>query len=284
MFEFVPKRPRNRRRGAVNFSLQGLPVRASEREGMLLMRIALVALLGTILLPLLNVIVAVPPRDLLLALTDPATGSAIRTSLAASLGSVGLATLLGIPAGYAIARGTGSWRTFALLALALPLALPPVASGIALLGFAGRGAPVGAALSAHGITLVDSLLGVASAEFFVSASVVAIAAAAAFGEVDRRLEEAARTLGAGPWRTLLTVALPLAAPGIAAGVLLAWLRALGEYGATSIVAYHPTSLPIELAVALSADGVPRALALTEAFLAMTAVAIGLAALVRRRLG
>jgi ABC-type sulfate transport system permease component len=77
--------------------------------------------------------------------------------------------------------------------------------------------------------------------------------------------------------------LPLAAPGISAGVLLAWLRALGEYGATSVVAYHPTSLPVELYVALSADGITRALALAEVFFVLTALAVALTWLLRRRL-
>jgi molybdate transport system permease protein len=84
-------------------------------------------------------------------------------------------------------------------------------------------------------------------------------------------------------RVLRTVALPLAAPSIGAGILLAWLRAIGEYGATSIVAYHPTSLPIELVVALSADGIPRALALTEAFVILAAVVAAVVTIARRRL-
>jgi len=247
------------------------------------MRAALAALLALLLLPLINVIASVAPREVVAALGAPATLDALRTSLAASVASVTLATVLGVPAGYVLARAPRGRRTAGLLALALPLALPPVASGIALLGVAGRATPLGAALAAHGLALVDSLGGVAAAEFLVSGSVVAIAATAAFGEIDRRLEDAARTLGAGAGRTLLTVALPLAAPGIGAGVLLAWLRALGEYGATSIVAYHPASLPIALTVALSADGVPRALALTEAFLALTVLAIVPAAALQRRL-
>jgi ABC-type sulfate transport system permease component len=112
---------------------------------------------------------------------------------------------------------------------------------------------------------------------------VAIAATAAFGELDPALEEAARTLGATPLRSLLTIALPLAGTGIGAGVLLSWLRALGEYGATSLVAYHPTSLPVELYVALSADGLQRAMALAQAFFALTALAVAVAWIVRRRL-
>lgn len=248
-----------------------------------LVRGALAVLIVLLFAPLVALAFAVPPSAVAAALASPDTQSALRTSLVASLASVGVAALLGIPAGYALARTSVSWRALGLFALALPLALPPVASGIALLGVLGTRQPVGAWLAAHGLGAVDTLLGVGIAEFFVSGSFVAISATAAFSDVDRSLEEAARTLGAGPVRVLATVALPLAAPGIFAGMLLAWLRALGEYGATSILAYHPTSLPIELVVALSADGVPRALALTEAFVVLTALGIALAAQVRRRL-
>ncbi|MBD5633389.1 MAG: ABC transporter permease subunit [Candidatus Eremiobacteraeota bacterium] len=250
---------------------------------MTLMRAALVALLLLVAAPLVNLFFMVPAAELASSLADPAIAGALRTSLIASLGSVGLAALLGIPAGYVLARGHGAPRAAALFVLALPLALPPVASGIALLGLLGTRESVGAFFAAHGFPVVDSLLGVAVADFFVSGSVIAIAATAAFAQVDRTLEEAARTLGAGTGRVLLTVALPLAAPSIAAGTLLAWLRALGEYGATSIVAYHPTSLPIALVVALSADGVPRALALAEAFVGLAAFVALIAALAQRRL-
>jgi molybdate/tungstate transport system permease protein len=250
---------------------------------MTVMRIALATLLLLVVAPLVNLVFAVPAPELLSALASPDTAQALETSGLASLFAITLASLLGIPAGYVLARGRGLWRTIALFGLALPLALPPVASGIALLGLLGTRRPLGAFLDAHGLGVVDTLAGVAIAEFFVGGSVVAIAATAAFSGVDRRLEDAARTLGAGPLRVVRTISIPLAAPGIAAGILLAWLRAIGEYGATSLLAYHPTSLPIELVVALSADGVPRALALAEAFTLLAAVAVTLAALVRRRL-
>jgi molybdate/tungstate transport system permease protein len=251
--------------------------------GMPLVRVALGALLLLMLAPLATLAFAVPGPAVAAALARPETASALRTSLVASLCAVAVATVLGVPAGYAIARSAGAWRTVALFLLALPIALPPVASGIVLLALLGRNAVLGAFLAGHGLTVVDSLLGVIIAEFFVSGSFVAIAAAAAFADADRTIEEAARTLGASPLRVLLTIALPSAAPVISAGILLAWLRALGEYGATSILAYHPTSLPIELVVALSADGIPRALALAEAFVVLTAFAIGVATLLRRRI-
>jgi ABC-type sulfate transport system permease component len=248
-----------------------------------LMRVALVALLVVVAAPLVNVVASVPLWTLGSTLTTRETIDAVTTSLLASLASVAVATLLGVPAGYVLARANATVRGLGLFVLALPLALPPVASGIAILGLVGSRQTFGSFLAAHGITLIDSLAGVAIAEFFVSGSIVAIAATAAFAEIDRSLEEAARTLGAPMGRVLRTIALPLAAPSIGAGILLAWLRAIGEYGATSIVAYHPTSLPIELVVALSADGIPRALALTEAFLILAAIVAAVATIARRRL-
>jgi ABC-type sulfate transport system permease component len=247
------------------------------------MRAALLILLVLFLAPLGNLLLIVSPREIASALNDPATLSAVCTSLGASLVAVTLAGLLGIPAAYAIAHFRDAWRTALLFLLALPLALPPIASGILLLGLFGARRPIGAWLAAHGITIVDSFSGVAFSEFFVAGSLVAITSAAAFSEIDPVYEEAARTLGASPLRIFFRVALPLAAPGICAGLLLAWLRALGEYGATSVVAYHPTSLPIELYVALSADGVTRALALAEVFFILTALAVGAVWLLRRRL-
>ena len=112
--------------------------------------------------------------------------------------------------------------------------------------------PLGQWLASHGTTVPDSLLGVGAAEFFVSGSFVAIAATAAFSALDPIYEDAARTLGASEWRIFARIALPAAAAGVGAGVAFAWLRAIGEYGATSIVAFHPTSLPVALYVALAA--------------------------------
>ena len=129
---------------------------------------------------------------------------------------------------------------------------------------------------------VDSLPGVVLAEFFVAGSFVAIVATAAFATLDPIYEESARTLGAGPLRVFASIALPLAAPNVLAGIVLAWMRAIGEYGATSIVAYHPTALPVQLYVTLSSQGVGAALALSYGFVVLAAVAIALQWALRRR--
>jgi ABC-type sulfate transport system permease component len=145
----------------------------------------------------------------------------------------------------------------------------------------GTHSPVGAWLAAHGLSVPDSLLGVGVAEFFVSGSFVAIAATAAFSTLDPIYEDAARTLGASEWRIFTRVALPAAAGSVGAGIAFAWLRAIGEYGATSIVAFHPTSLPVALYVTLSASGVREALALCYGFIVLAAVALAAAWVLRR---
>ena len=211
----------------------------------------------TMLGPVIAMLAAVPPAEVVAAFAQPVAQNALRVSLLAS--SIAVAALL-----------------------ALPLAFPPVASGIMLLQTVGSRTPLGAALSAHGIVFVDSIWGVALAEFFVAGSFVAITAAAAFGSLDAAYEESARTLGAGSFSVFARVALPLAAPNVLAGIVLAWMRAIGEYGATSIVAYHPTSLPVELYVALSAQGVGAALALTYGFVVLAAIVIAAQWALRRR--
>lgn len=216
------------------------------------------------------VLLTVSPIEAARAFATPAAADATRVSLFASLAATAIATVLGVPGGYWLSRTSRSVSTPFLFVLALPLAFPPVASGIILLS-ALRGTPI-----------PDSLAGVCAAEFFVSGSFIAIASSAAFAALDPVYEEAARTLGVGEWRIFWSVALPAAASNVAAGIAFAWLRAIGEYGATSIIAYHPTALPVALYVALSASGVRAALALTYGFIVLAVVVLATQWVLRRR--
>ena len=244
--------------------------------------VAAAVLVVIMLGPVVAMFAAVRPGDVIGAFAQPQARDALVVSLIASSIAVAVATVLGVPAGYALAHSGGGLRAGALALLALPLAFPPVASGIMLLQTVGSHTPLGAFLAAHGMPFVDSLPGVALAEFFVAGSFVAIVATAAFATLDPIYEESARTLGAGPLRVFVSIALPLAAPNVLAGIVLAWMRAIGEYGATSIVAYHPTALPVQLYVTLSSQGVGAALALSYGFVVLAAVAIALQWALRRR--
>ena len=183
--------------------------------------------------------------------------SILAHATAVSLLSASAATLLvavgGIPLGYLLARRTG--RAMALLGFTvqLPLALPPLASGILLLFLLGYASPLGALT--HG-ALTDSFIGIVLAEAFVAAPFLIIAARSAFAAVDPVLEDVAATLGHPPASVFLRASLPIAWRAILAGMLLCWLRAFGEFGATVMVAYHPYSLPVYTYVAFGSEGLP----------------------------
>ena len=187
------------------------------------------------------------------------TAALTRASLI-SVASATIATFLialgGIPLGYLLARVSG--RAVGLLGflVQLPLALPPLASGILLLFLVGYSTPVG---RFTGGALTDSFAGIVLAEVFVAAPFLIIAARSAFAAMDPSLEGVAATLGRGPLFVFFLISMPIARPAIWSGLLLAWLRAFGEFGATVMVAYHPYSLPVYTYVAFGAQGLPAML-------------------------
>jgi ABC-type Fe3+/spermidine/putrescine transport system ATPase subunit/ABC-type sulfate transport system permease component len=182
-------------------------------------------------------------------------GAALTRACLVSIASATLATLVialgGIPLGYVLARVPG--RAMGLLGflVQLPLALPPLASGILLLFLVGYTTPIG---RLTGGAFTDSFAGIVLAGVFVAAPFVIIAARSAFAAMDPGLEGVAATLGRGPLFVFFRVSMPVARPAILSGLLLAWLRAFGEFGATVMVAYHPYSLPVYTYVAFGAQG------------------------------
>ena len=209
--------------------------------------------------------------------------AALGRASAVSVGSATLASALialgGIPLGYLLARVPG--RAVATLGflVQLPLALPPLASGILLLFLLGYRSPLGR-LTDGGLT--DSFLGIVLAEMFVAAPFLIIAARSAFAAVDPVLEGVAATLGHGRLATFLRVSLPLAWPTTRSGLLLAWLRGFGEFGATVMVAYHPYSLPVYTYVAFGSQGLPAMLPVLLPALAAAITVMGLSSARTRR--
>jgi ABC-type Fe3+/spermidine/putrescine transport system ATPase subunit/ABC-type sulfate transport system permease component len=177
-------------------------------------------------------------------------------SVASASVATALIALGGIPLGYLLARRPGRGMAALGFLVQLPLALPPLASGILLLFLVGYSAPLGRLTSG---ALTDSFLGIVLAEAFVAAPFVIIAARSAFAAADPALEDVAATLGRRPLSIFFRVSLPIAWPAILSGLLLAWLRAFGEFGATVMVAYHPYSLPVYTYVAFGAQGLPAML-------------------------
>ena len=151
-----------------------------------------------------------------------------------------VATILVLPPaiaiGWVLARRTFPGKTLLETTVSLPLVLPPVATGLLLLWLFGRRSPVGQALDSAGIEVIFTWKAVVISMMVISFPLVARSVRAGIEQVDRRYEQIASTLGAGPFRILSTITLPLASRGIAAGAVLGFSRALGEFGATIMVA------------------------------------------------
>ncbi|MFS3134856.1 ATP-binding cassette domain-containing protein [Gluconacetobacter sacchari] len=197
--------------------------------------------------------------------------AALLRAAAVSVASASVATLLiglfGIPLGYVLARGRGWWIACLGGVVQLPLALPPLAGGVLLLFLLGYGGPLGA------LGLSEHFAGIVAAEIFVASPFLIIAARSAFAAIDPAMEDVAATLGHGPGGIFRRVSLPLAWRPILAGLVLAWLRAFGEFGATVMLAYHPYSLPVFTYVAFGEAGLPSMLPVLAPTLALAALVL-----------
>lgn len=234
--------------------------------------LALAAALAFLTVPIAAIFADASPARLLEALGEPAAREALWLSLRTSLAAVAAIVLVGAPAAYLLATREFRGRALVLTAIELPLVVPPAVAGIALLAAFGPQGILGPAISGAGIELVFQTAGVVVALVFVSAPFFLRQAVASFGAVDRRLLEASRTLGAGPFRTFLAVAVPSARPGLAAGLALAWGRALGEFGATLMFAGSLPGVTQTAPLAIFArfsepDGFVAALALSAVLIA-----------------
>ncbi|MDQ6709144.1 MAG: ABC transporter permease [Candidatus Dormibacteraeota bacterium] len=185
------------------------------------------------IVPLLALIVRTPWRDAVRSLTAPESVQALKLSLVCSLSATALALVFGVPLAWIYARVEFPGRNLLRALTTLPMVLPPVVGGIALLLAFGRRGLMGSWLaSTFGISLPFTTAGVIMAETFVAMPFLVLTVEAGLRSMDRRYEEAARTLGAGRWTVLTRVTLPLIAPSLFAGAVLCWARALGEFGAT----------------------------------------------------
>ncbi|MEP6476357.1 MAG: ABC transporter permease [Actinomycetota bacterium] len=185
-----------------------------------------------VLLPLLALIVRAPWSDAWSLVSSETALTALRVSVVVSLLAALLSVLLGAPLGWILARARFRGRSVLRAVVILPLVLPPVVAGIGLLAALGRRGLVGRLLYEAGIQLTFSTAGAVVAATFVSMPLVVIAVEAGLRSLDERLEDAAATLGASPGFRLRHVVLPLLRPQLVAGAILAWARALGEFGAT----------------------------------------------------
>ena len=233
--------------------------------------------------PLIGLLARAPWSDLPDLLTSDIVLEAFRLSIVASLGATALSALLGIPLGLMLARFDFPGHSVLRGLVPLPLVLPPVVAGTALLFALGRRGVIGEPLNeATGLVLPFSIWGVIIAAAVVAMPFLVITIESAVRNLDHRFEGAAATLGAGRWRVLLRVTLPMIGPSLAAGLLLTWARAFGEFGATITFAGNlqgrTQTLPLAVFVALEQDR-DTAIAMS---LVMVAISLSVLILLRKR--
>jgi molybdate transport system permease protein len=231
--------------------------RATVRTPLIL---AVPAVLGLafLVLPPAALLVRAPWTTLPQRMTAPGVLEALRLSLLTASAATVLCLLLGVPLAWLLARTTFPGRRFVRALVTVPLVLPPVVGGVALLLVFGRRGLLGGWLDAtFGVSLPFTTTGVVLAEAFVAMPFLVISVEGALRGADSRFEEAAATLGAGRWTAFRRVTLPLVAPGIAAGAVLCWARALGEFGATITFAGNfpgrTQTMPLAVYLALEQD-------------------------------
>lgn len=211
-----------------------------------------------LLLPLLALLLRAPWRTLPGQLLRPEVGEALRLSLVCATLATVLCLMLGVPLAWVLARARFPGRRLLRALVTVPLVLPPVVGGVALLLLLGRRGLIGERLDLwFGLTLPFSTAAVVLAEAFVALPFLVISVEGALRGADLRYEDAAATLGAGPFQIFRRVTLPLVAPGVVAGAVLCFARALGEFGATITFAGNfpgvTRTMPIAVYLALETD-------------------------------
>jgi molybdate transport system permease protein len=197
---------------------------------------ALAVTLVFLALPVLAIFLHTSPGQLISSLGDGSSTDALRLSLECSLAAVAIIVVVGTPAAYLLATRSFRGRSLVITVIELPLVLPPAVAGIGLLASLGPSGILGGLIKSTGLQLVFATAGVIVALTFVSAPFYLRQAQAAFAALDPSWLDASRTLGAGEARTWMRIAIPTARQGLAAGLALAWGRALGEFGATLMFA------------------------------------------------
>ena len=214
--------------------------------------------------------------NLLESVQQPIVRDALRLSLITSTASLIVVVVLGTPLAYMLARARFPGKRVVDTLVDLPVVLPPVVAGVALLMAFGRRGVFGEDLRAAGVELAFTTMAVVLAQIFVSAPFYIRAAKAGFHSVDVTLEKMAYTLGASRLRTFRRVTLPLAMPAVVGGIVLCWARALSEFGATMMFAGNfrgtTQTMPLAIMTAMESD-LFAALAIAVILLAVSFVVL-----------
>ncbi|MGH3137779.1 MAG: ABC transporter permease [Gaiellaceae bacterium] len=244
---------------------------------------ATVVSLTFLAIPIVAIFAELSFKELVEGLTSDVARDALRVTAETNLIAMALILLFGTPTAYLLASRRFRGRAALVTLVELPLVLPPAVAGIGLLAAFGRLGLLGGTLEALGIEIAFTKIAVVLAVTFVASPFYVRTAIAAFEGVDADLVAASRTLGAGPGRTFLRVALPLAAAGLGAGAALAFARGLGEFGATIMFAgsLQGVTQTLSLAVYQEFDvDFDNALAIGALLVVVSALVLFLAKVVR----
>jgi molybdate transport system permease protein len=237
--------------------------RSRRRDGGIPVPLLVPAAIGVVflVLPLVGLVIRAPWSDLLPSLAEPEVGQALRLSLLSATLATLVSVVLGVPIAWVLARSRTRGRAVLRALVTVPLVLPPVVGGVALFLVLGRQGIIGRWLyEEFDVTIPFTTAAVVIAETFVAMPFLVISVEGALRAADARFEDVAATLGADRWTTFRRVTLPLVAPGVAAGAVLCWARALGEFGATITFAgnFPGTTQTMPLAVYLALQRDPDA--------------------------
>ncbi|WP_026875012.1 ABC transporter permease [Jiangella gansuensis] len=234
-----------------------------------------------LVLPMLGLLLRAPWRDLPSILVSQEVLTALRLSLTTATVATLVALACGVPVAWLLARTALPGRALLRGLVTVPLVLPPVIGGVALLMVFGRRGVIGSWLDeTFGVSLPFTTAAVVVAQVFVAMPFLIVAVEGALRTTDSRYEDVAATLGAGSWTTFRRVTLPAVAPGVLAGAVLCWARALGEFGATVTFAGSlpgtTRTLPIEAYVAIGAGDSDVAVVLSLLMIVVSvAILVGL---------
>jgi len=195
-------------------------------------------------------------------LMNPEIGFAVRLSLFTSITATLICVLFALPAAYGLERFRIPFRRFLTVVLNIPLSLPPLVSGVALLLLLGN-TGFGEQLSRIGLQFVFSVKGIVLAQFFIITPYMIKVLRSAIAEIDPKLEFVARTLGCSQRQAFFRVTLPLCRNGLFAGIIISWSRAIGEFGCSLMIAgatrMHTETLPVALYLNMSVGNLSTAM-------------------------
>jgi len=235
-------------------------------------------LIGLIGLPLFALIWRSMGKDFFTYILSESALSALKLSLLTSIISVLLALLTGTPLAYILVHSKFPGRTLVDLLVDLPVVMPPAVAGIALLMAFGRTGIIGTWLSTIGITIPFTTTAVVMAQTFVAAPFLVRSARIGFAAIDPQQQEAARLEGANEWQVFRYIMFPLAGRAIITGIILAWTRALGEFGATLLFAGNlegkTQTMPLAIYIGFE-ENIHIALVLSVMLLAVSVVLLAL---------